>query len=74
MARKLNILELQLVEKLLQVFYFFIIELLFYDRGQWKSNFDAFLITEVDSFKACGYIAGLPFSFLFVTVQLLLFF
>lgn len=72
MTIKLNISEVhissaQLVIKA-SLRYFFIIELLFYDRGQWKNNFDAFLITKVDRFKVYGYSASLLFSFLLVTL------
>lgn len=62
MAIKLNIAEVpissaQLVQSL--PYDFFHSQLLFYDRGLCKNNFDAFLRTEVVTFKICGYMASL---------------
>lgn len=62
MTIKSNIAEVhissaQLVKDFLKIF--FIIELLLYDRGQWKNNFDIFLRTKVGPFKVYGYMASL---------------
>lgn len=70
MAIKLNIAEVpissaQLVQNL--PYNFFHSQLLFYDRGQCKNNFDAFLRTKVSTFKICGYMANLSGFFLIVT-------